>query len=862
MKGKPAFKNYENKYESFIKDMKKYMLENSSDVNAKVDLLRFYAKSRQFSSFEELAEDLQYSNNYYAQREIGRYYVFAKREITTARVYLNKAIELNPSEPMWVYYFAGRTFNYYEKLCDKLLYTAIPKNASTSLKNFILDKVYDTPDKNPHAQFGNPFFKSQQFSRNELDDSKKVLVIREPIARIKSYYNKNIVEEDSLNFELGLSAKQNNVFYGLPTRPDFDYLVDNIWDYCLVFNDVLHHILPQAAYVKKISDYDAIFDVSSLDEMISEVSSFLGLNYNGPAPRKMVPKIKSNSTFSEQDEFLKTIYLDDYSLLKEFYNGTDDVNTKEKDFPSFLPLKDEINNEDLRSCVELIIQNSQKSPEIMDGLIDILSSKEKILMLSEKVLSTKKKYLSKNHDTSALALRDIAISLEKVDTEISYKFMEKAYQLRPAGKIIIKKLIDYNDIYGNGVGIVNKRAYLFNKYIKFRKKILMQEIANKNADLNFSEQYSFKRKDEDKVTIITCMAIHPYDRGRINSHFLSIMGHALSIAKDSSFSVINVLFTREWTYLEKNKLKNKSNIINTLYKALNEIDVEKRLSDKIKFEVVDDATFLPSLLQGCVIKFKSVAEHHSTYIYDKDIYDNFPVVTTAFNSHFTKSIYNDFLIVRDIESASESKAVYYPPSLHSFKNNDNIQKSSKNIITAYTADRIKRLMTLIEDEEWRKLVDLFDEGYVWHLAGYKYTEELIDLVPPFVANKYAENIVFHEYLDLDLFFKNAGALLCSPHFNGGGGTARLAISYDVPVLCCKNGSLDVATTLPNENLFRSFYEALVEIENWMNRPNKRIDFIDRQHKFFEVKTDISRHDSNLPNIIKKAIKSYYNRSRK
>ena len=322
---KPNLKFYSGKYNDYFNDMSNYLDFNPNDLSAKVDMLRFFSRARMNEEFESLATKVSKTNNSFIQRELGRYYLFSKRDTKKALYHLNIAIKINPEEPMWVYYFTGNSFNYYEKLCDNLFYTAIPKNASTSLKNFILDKVYSTPDKNPHSQFGNPFFKSHHFGSEDLIKSKKVLVTREPVERIKSYFNKNILEEDSLNFELGTNKKNTTEFYGLPTSPSFEFFIKNIWDYCLVFNDVLHHILPQSAYINNLSEYDIIVDIKDLDSMVVQVSKHLELDYQGPAPKKMVPKSsKINNTENlTLDDFLKTIYEDDYRLLKTKYKKVD-----------------------------------------------------------------------------------------------------------------------------------------------------------------------------------------------------------------------------------------------------------------------------------------------------------------------------------------------------------------------------------------------------------------------------------------------------------------------------------------------------------------------------------------------------------
>ncbi|QGQ70022.1 sulfotransferase family 2 domain-containing protein [Halomonas sp. PA16-9] len=341
MNVKPSFKKYNKNYENYESDIISHIDKNPSDTNAKADLLRYYARTRNHADFESYSAKIKELDNYHIQSQIARYEIFSKRDVQSAKSYLESCIRLNPNSPMWIYYFLDKRFNYYEKLCEGLLYTAIPKNGSTSLKNFILDKVYSKPDENPHSQFGNPFFESHHFSIEEKKRSQKVIVIRDPISRIKSYYNKNIVEERSLNFELGLDDDVEE-FFDLPLIPSFEIFLNKLWDYCLVFNDVLHHILPQSAYVKDLKEYDVIVDVRSLNIMVQKVSDFLDLDFKGSAPHKMVLSNKNKEEVSVGEDFLFSIYMNDYSLLRNYYSSVKN-NFSDNDVLSFNPKKEMIN---------------------------------------------------------------------------------------------------------------------------------------------------------------------------------------------------------------------------------------------------------------------------------------------------------------------------------------------------------------------------------------------------------------------------------------------------------------------------------------------------------------------------------------
>ena len=258
----------------------------------------------------------------HVHRALARYHIYAGLNLNAARSHLRRAISLNKNEPAWVYYYAGYPYQHYNKMYDGLLYTAIPKNASTSLKSFVLDQLLDVKKVNPHSVFDKPYFRSLHYTKKEIQNSTKVLILRNPISRIISFHGKNIVEDGSLGKEYGL-AKDVDSFMGLKLTPSFEEFLENLWSYCLVFNDVMHHVLPQAAYFYNLREYDYVCDISEVDGMVK----FVADRYNIPnvdlAPREMVPKKKNANEIPEgQERFLRLIYADDYLKIS---NSTIDL---------------------------------------------------------------------------------------------------------------------------------------------------------------------------------------------------------------------------------------------------------------------------------------------------------------------------------------------------------------------------------------------------------------------------------------------------------------------------------------------------------------------------------------------------------
>ena len=287
---------------------------NSELYLAKIDLLRMYGKNNQREKFYALALYLVSSiNNAAVYREVARFAYFIDLDKNTAMLYAKKAIAINKKEPLWVYYIAREPKSYFEKIYDGVYLTAIPKNASTSLKTMVLEKLHNKTDLNPHSVFGNPFFETNENELKFKEGDLKLLSTREPVERFLSYYNKNIIEESSLKEELNFTSKEQE--FGLSLKPELDYFVKNLNKYCYAFNDVLHHILPQTAYFSNASVYDIIAELKNSNDLALAISKKVGVEL--AVPKKMVSKKKiSNIELSPLiREVIETLYYDDLAFV-------------------------------------------------------------------------------------------------------------------------------------------------------------------------------------------------------------------------------------------------------------------------------------------------------------------------------------------------------------------------------------------------------------------------------------------------------------------------------------------------------------------------------------------------------------------
>jgi len=453
-------------------------------------------------------------------------------------------------------------------------------------------------------------------------------------------------------------------------------------------------------------------------------------------------------------------------------------------------------------------------------------------------------------------LRDLSVRSKNRNPILSYYLLNFVYNLRPGGRFICDKLVEFNDQLGVGVSKIERRANLF---LKYNRKILSISIAEKNKKL-FPNKDSlvapFNSRDKGSVTILAALGQNVLDKNNnIVSHFLGILTYACILGSRAEFSEIKVIFTCEWGGGNYEGFKEKIN------KAFSIVGVSKTVQAKINFIILDDPHNLPLYIKGTVLKIKSIAEKHSTFIYEDYIYERFPVVTTSFNTKYIDDYACDISLVRSIQDVEEKRRLYVQPSFH--KVSSVIKKGSKVLVTAYTADRLKRMVEDIKESEWVKLCNIFEAGYSWMLVGYHRPEDLLFNIPDFVLEKYRDNLILEPYSDLEsLFEKGVHSLLCYPIFLGGGGTARLAASYNIPVLCVKDSKSDVSNILPQSNLSIDFVDILEKVFLWESDESERDTFVLTQKASFEAKSDFLHHKSFLPEAINEAIDSYKERLKK
>lgn len=207
-----------------------------------------------------------------------------------------KAIALNPSQTQHIYYLAEHEWQGDYIVLDhaSLVYSPIPKAASTSIKAWLFD--LDVPSggtgPGPHKRFdGRRTRRDRQRLAAETPETYfRFAVTRNEVDRFTSYHAKNVVEGQSLSRSCGGRSE----FFGLPTTPTIDELAVNLPRYRFVFRDVAHHTLPSAAFLHPDSDfYDLVVPMAELSTLTDRVSEHLGRQITFPHELRSSPSTQA-----------------------------------------------------------------------------------------------------------------------------------------------------------------------------------------------------------------------------------------------------------------------------------------------------------------------------------------------------------------------------------------------------------------------------------------------------------------------------------------------------------------------------------------------------------------------------------------
>lgn len=196
----------------------------------------------------------------------------------------------------------------------KLLYFPVRKCGCTSLYNMMRGLNGKPPaGEDVHADQKHELVTFETL-RNDYAGWHTLLVVRDPIERVRSYYHGNIIGRDHLVVDTG----GRESFYGLSTNPDYETFIKNLDAYRRTFIVVRNHTDPITAFAgTDPSLYDTITTLNGLQDALSALSEKLG------TPLSVSHDMKTTGHASPRqpaldDAALSDFYAQDYESFGRF----------------------------------------------------------------------------------------------------------------------------------------------------------------------------------------------------------------------------------------------------------------------------------------------------------------------------------------------------------------------------------------------------------------------------------------------------------------------------------------------------------------------------------------------------------------
>lgn len=197
----------------------------------------------------------------------------------------------------------------------KLLYFPVRKCGCTSLYNMMRTLESEAPlGEGVHDALEHRLVQLSTLRQN-FPDYRTFIVVRDPIARVRSFYYGNVWARDHLLVDTGGKTS----FYGLPTKPDYATFIQNFDAYRRTFITVRNHTEPLVSFAgQDASLFDDIYALKDVDKLIKKLSDDLGVSLSFNQEMKSPESVPSDEILTEE-QALKDMYRADYAIYGKWF---------------------------------------------------------------------------------------------------------------------------------------------------------------------------------------------------------------------------------------------------------------------------------------------------------------------------------------------------------------------------------------------------------------------------------------------------------------------------------------------------------------------------------------------------------------
>jgi len=201
-----------------------------------------------------------------------------------------------------------------EVVAEKILFFPVPKCGSTSVMNILkLIEGEEPRGEDIHQEDKKKSLINLKMQGDLQDNYFTCALVRDPAVRLVSFFHGNIMTRDQLTkHHSGLEE-----FYGLRTRPDLAFFIENLERYRQVFITARNHTEPLVSFLgNDLSIFSWIGGLDDLPDLVASLSARTGKYL--PVLSEMASPDKP-SEILELPEAITALYAADYQYYSQFF---------------------------------------------------------------------------------------------------------------------------------------------------------------------------------------------------------------------------------------------------------------------------------------------------------------------------------------------------------------------------------------------------------------------------------------------------------------------------------------------------------------------------------------------------------------